>query len=871
MNILQQLAKIIGEQLQPLKDKLDHISASGIVKFTQLLDTPSKFDATKRNLKVDKYGTKIEFVNNNMMVDGEFRGMMNGLLHHRWKLLITKGDEYNITNIGRNVIVYRTTNNTIRYLRLADEYGQGGDDLYIRIDGGVPTCRLPSDHTNFGVPEYDVEGDYDPETNTCFPVEQVPTPASSFKGVYDESQSGIASGSYAYTARIRILKTGYYATGWIDVHGMHQGIDALENDLGDAKININNLQADIANLQQAEGSVTAPVYTKENLPLSGKNSDLALVSDGTIAGSPTMSYFYDGSWYRTLDNSLITDQTIDIYLLAGQSNAHGHAKIEYLTDEQKTQDGLFYSSWHYDTSNASSDQYYSPWATSLEAGSTRGDSGKSTLGGSNLFGPELGFVARANEIDLADGQPVGILKHAIGASSLVDPDNSEGDLSDWDLTATGDRKGDALRAFKRAIADGLERLTTAGYKYRLAGMVWWQGESGATTEDLNALIAHMRDYLDAEYTLDMPKEQFPFVITTTSSYWGTHLIEVSDADSYVGVVNTMDWASPEGAVRTLVHPGSNETYKASQAEVEAGLASAVDDPIGGQDYDGDGVNDMFRIGQAYADQMELAKSGNTNGLWMPDDVELWLDPSDTGTTTFSGSNLVSIKDKNSDGSVGSNTFNATGNIVAGTVNGLQTLTFEDDSDDAKGHNNGLGTDYIESSALSSPISGNNQIWYFIINPINIGTDDAGASGYDGMFQVGSKTYLSSIGWFYDYNQQLNSTGVLPNNEVSILAIQFNWATDGANGTTSVWLNGNSVGTPNRPQSTNTNTPMSTPASSAWKFMMYNNGQNYMEGQFCEFIASDNLADRVKIEGYLAHKWGVANKLPSGHIYKESAP
>lgn len=863
MNILQQLAKIIGEQLQPLKDKLDHISASGIVNFTQLLDTPSKFDATKRNLKVKKNGSGIEFVNDNMMVDGEFRGMMNGLLHHRWKLLITAGEEYQITNISRYAIVYRTTNNTIRYLRLADEYGQGGEDLYIRIDGGEPTCQ----GTTNGEPDGTIIGDYDQETNTCFPITGTVVPASNFVGVYDETQSGIASGSYPYSARIRILKTGYYATGWIDVHGMHQGIDALENDLSDAQININNLQADIVNLQQAESSVTAPVYTKGNLPLSGKNSDLALVSDGTITGSPTMSYFYDGSWYRTLDNSLITDQTVDIYLLAGQSNAHGHAKIEYLTDEQKTQDGLFYSSWHYNTSNASTDQYYSNWATSLEAGSTRGDSMKITLGGSNLFGPELGFVARANEINLSDGQPIGVLKHAIGASSLVDDGSEDGGLSDWDLTATGDRRGDALRAFKNALADGLGKLTTAGYKYRLAGMIWWQGESGATTEGLKALIAHMRDHLHTEYTLDMPKEQFPVVITTTTSYWGTHLVEVSDSDSYVGVVNTMDWASPEGAVRTLVHPGSDETYKASQAEVDAGLASAVDDLIGGQDYDGDGVNDMFRIGQAYADQMELAKSGNTNGLWKPDDVELWLDASDTSTTEFSGTSLVSIKDKNSDGSVGSNTFTAYGNIVAGSINGLQTLTFEDDSDDAKGTAGGYGTDYIASGSLANSMSSNNQIWYFVINPANLGADD-----FDGMFQVNAVTYLSKLKRFYSNNQVLQEhADLLPNSEVSIISIQMNWATSGTNGTTSMWIDGNSAGTPSRPQDTNTNNPLSATGTSAWKFMMYNNGQNFLEGQFCEFIASDVLADREKIEGYLAHKWGIASKLPTDHIYKESAP
>ena len=211
---------------------------------------------------------------------------------------------------------------------------------------------------------------------------------------------------------------------------------------------------------------------------------------------------------------------------------------------------------------------------------------------------------------------------------------------------------------------------------------------------------------------------------------------MADQDAYVGFVNTQDIAAPAWADRTLVHPGSNETYNTDQNDIDNGYGGSIGDAVGGPDFNGDGVNDMFAIGRAYADQMDLAKSGNTNSLWQPDDIELWLDASDTATTTFSGSNLVSIKDKNSDGSVGSNTFTANGNIVAGSINGLQTLTFEDDSPDAQGNAGGYGTDYIESGALANSMSSNNQLWFFVINPANLGADD-----FDGMFQVKSN-YLS---------------------------------------------------------------------------------------------------------------------------------
>ncbi len=791
-------------------------------------------------------------------VDTEYRGILEDLLL-RNNISIFKNTIVDVVRVSPNHVIYKS-NNAWRFLKYSDQKGAGGDDLYERVGSD-----------------------------------------SMFLSDYDSNKATLSSGVYDFdgeNGQIRFLKTGKLAQGYYDL-------------------------ADIKS--KSESTARADLYTKSTLPLNAENGQFSLVSDGNIDGSSVMAYFENGKWKRITNGSEITNQIVDIYLLAGQSNAHGHALIEYLSEEQRTQDGLFYSSWHQNTSNASSEQHYSSWTSSLVAGSTRGDSNKSTLGGSELFGPEIGFIQRANAINLSDGRSVGILKHAIGASSLTDtvsivdynnvtyiciqahqntnntkdnyinslpePGTTEGaaywqvtdepaegtwsnngnyrdaGLSDWDLTHTGDNRGDALRAFKLAIQDGLNKLTNAGYSYRLAGMIWWQGESGATSDGLTNFITHVRDWLDQNYNLDMAKANFPIVITTTTSYWGTSLKEVSDTDAYVGVVDTMEWASPAGATRTLVHPGSDETYKATQADVDAGIASQVDELIGSQDYNDDGVNDMFKIGQAYADQMELAKSGNTNSLWKPDDVELWLDASDTNTTTFSGTNLVSIKDKNSDGSVGSNTFTANGNIVASSINGLQTLTFEDDADDAQGPAGGYGTDYIESSALANSMSSNNQLWFFVINPANLGSDDL-----DGMFQVNAVTYLSRLKRFYSQNQELNThASLLPNSEVSILAIQMNWATSGNNGTTSMWIDGASEGTPNRLQDTNTGNPLSSTGTSPWKFMMYNNGQNFLEGQFCEFIATDNLSDREKIEGYLAHRWGIESKLPEDHIYKSSAP
>jgi len=45
------------------------------------------------------------------------------------------------------------------------------------------------------------------------------------------------------------------------------------------------------------------------------------------------------------------------------------------------------------------------------------------------------------------------------------------------------------------------------------------------------------------------------------------------------------------------------------------------------------------------------------------------------------------------------------------------------------------------------------------------------------------------------------------------------------------------------------------------------GNQRMDGFIAEILAFTNSADQEKVEGYLAHKWGMVNKLPSVHPYK----
>lgn len=581
--------------------------------------------------------------------------------------------------------------------------------------------------------------------------------------------------------------------------------------------------AQVTSLGTRIGALEQPptIYQRNSLPLIVTNGQVIFVEDGSINSDPVLAYGYNGKWYRGTDNSQISDQTIDIYLLAGQSNAHGHADVSALDSALYTQDGIFYSSWHDNTSNASSTQYYSDWATSLVAGNTRGDSGTSTLGGSSNFGPELGFVNQANAINLTGGRPIGVLKHAIGASTLVDdPSDPSGGFSDWDLTATGSRRGDALRAWKLAISDGLSKLTNAGYTYRIAGMIWWQGESGATVSDLQALISHVRDHLDNNFTLDIPKNELPVVITKIG--YGTDLTPVANADNYVGIVDSAAYghANTNNHVGTATNP----------------------------DTTGTGVNDMFEIGQAYADEMALATVGSSGFNPSQISTRFWLDADDPTTITSTSGVVTQIDDKSGNGYNLSPEGSSTVQSIASAQNGKSILRFDGDAD---------ATNWTPIAFDSTAV----HKFFMVLKVTKADQNDAlltitGNGLQVILFQFGSDFKAE---WYTTGGHMTGNTTALTSQYV-MLSAEFNLA----NSTQSAWLNGTAY-----------NTGVTNNSLSSFGTMSVRVGKYtaYGDADWGELVFTENLtpANSDKMEGYLAHKWGLAGDLPNSHPYKNNAP
>ena len=141
-------------------------------------------------------------------------------------------------------------------------------------------------------------GDYDSETNSCFPAGQNVVAASTFQNAYNPGLSGVYTGAHAISGRVRILKTGLYATGWIDVHQIHDDVVAAGANLSSNNATISSLQTDVDVLKEA-GTGVLGAYNTNDLPIAAGPANVALVTDGSATNTPTMGYFYEGKWYRT--------------------------------------------------------------------------------------------------------------------------------------------------------------------------------------------------------------------------------------------------------------------------------------------------------------------------------------------------------------------------------------------------------------------------------------------------------------------------------------------------------------------------------------------------------------------------------------------
>lgn len=227
--------------------------------------------------------------------------------------------------------------------------------------------------------------------------------------------------------------------------------------------------------------------------------------------------------------------------------------------------------------------------------------------------------------------------------------------------------------------------------------------------------------------------------------------------------------------------------------------------------------------------------------WAPDSISsitAWYDPSDLANVTVDSSGVAELQDISGNSR---HLTRASGSPALGVLSGRNALQAP-----------------AGSSMIGTPVPTNfNELWCFgVYNVETMGSSvfqHNGSPGYfvsnapwtDGLiyFDVGGNSGPSRV---------VSTVGVGGNTNV------VGWRNSATNSEQFVRLNGEVVASDATGQT-----------SPALPLFLFN-----MDGVYGEFIFGSgplSLADQERLEGYLAHRWGVASELPSGHPYRASPP
>ena len=263
--------------------------------------------------------------------------------------------------------------------------------------------------------------------------------------------------------------------------------------------------------------------------------------------------------------------------------------------------------------------------------------------------------------------------------------------------------------------------------------------------------------------------------------------------------------------------------------------------------------------------------------WKPsmlgNDLRMWLNPSDTSTTTFQpGTNtLTSITDASSVGT----TININNTPTQSTEDNKEIIVFDHASNQFLSTSSfGIANNGNHWAAFAGEIASVNNtkdsIWSFdtTLSPARDYAISAGnVNDFEGELDLDGLTtnrISSTAGNKIDFTAQ---TPIQPNTKFMILCYF-----DKSHGEIGVRVNGNNAFTPETDYDNSLKT-------TAGMNIFRNRGSQTFGGKLFEFIVAQGQpgtggGDKTYIEqaeGYIAHKWGLTSNLPVSHPYKNTAP
>lgn len=233
-------------------------------------------------------------------------------------------------------------------------------------------------------------------------------------------------------------------------------------------------------------------------------------------------------------------------------------------------------------------------------------------------------------------------------------------------------------------------------------------------------------------------------------------------------------------------------------------------------------------------------------LWTPAAITtaLWLDAADTATLTLDGSDVSGWADKSGNSRHATRSSTTRPEISAGTLNGLDEISF-----------NG-STQYFDIAG-GLPVTQNMGVFVVFrrsaagVLSLALGGSAANSPPYGVLWFTDNVRYsaLNAGASFNTHGSSSSATGAFLSSLVR----------DASN--VELWVNGTTSGGPQ--------SAFSVSGASALAYIG-RRGSNYHNGRIAEIVVAPS-ANRQVVEGYLAHKWGLAGSLPGGHPYKDDPP
>jgi hypothetical protein len=247
-------------------------------------------------------------------------------------------------------------------------------------------------------------------------------------------------------------------------------------------------------------------------------------------------------------------------------------------------------------------------------------------------------------------------------------------------------------------------------------------------------------------------------------------------------------------------------------------------------------------------------TGSTN--WTPtafgSALAAWYDFDDTATLTLVSTAISAITSK---GSVSRTLTQATSTARPTTqptgLNGRRTASYD-------------GSDSLNAGSISVP--GQNYTIFVVASPTN---NDPAIFDYglrSSLYRTASgnvNIYASNQGATYDGTKAYTAS-VTWGTGFKIMGIR-----DTSTANTQAWVDGTSTDF-----GVNTDRGSSVGPTSFALGSWGDGSGGFMIGGYAEYIevtGDVSIADKERIEGYLAHKWGLTANLPAGHPYKTNPP